>query len=200
MRGSADLGLEERAREAPVAVDRAARDVQRFGDLFGRQAGEIAQLNHARGACVGFFEPFQRFVERERLLGAVDREAIVGAGQRHAHPLAAGAQAQPIARAVGQQVAHRTRGVREELHGLAEHELAVGRDAQIELVHERGRVERRSGTAIAREVAAGHRLQALVDRAEQRIGRQRLAGRLRCGIRGSVIHRQKPPRTVYATR
>ena len=66
--------MQECACETPVAVDRTAREIEHLGDAFQREAGEVVQLDDARGALIGAFELLQRRFERERLLGAVDAQ------------------------------------------------------------------------------------------------------------------------------
>lgn len=69
----------------------AAGDVEDFGNLLRRQAGEIAQLDHARSALVGLLQLRQRLFERERLLCAFDgRLGIRIRGERDLDPVAAG--------------------------------------------------------------------------------------------------------------
>ena len=145
---SAELIVQERARKAPVAIDRAPGQVERLGDLFEGQSGEVAQFDDLGRARVGLRQVLERFVERERLLGTGDRDRVA-AGERDLHPAAAGALAQAVARAVAQQVAHRACGIGKELRRMGEREFAVRADAQIQFVDERGRVQRCTCASLA---------------------------------------------------
>src|SRR5690348_980263 len=107
--------LDERAGEAPVAVDGAPAQPERFTDLLQAEPGEKAQLHDLGGARIGLFELAQRRIQRQRLLGGVQREFQLTIVQRDALPLPAGAQAQAVACAIDQQVAHGSRGIAEEL-------------------------------------------------------------------------------------
>ena len=75
------LGLErdgqEGARLLPLAPHHALGHSQRLGDLAFVEAGEVAQLQHARRTRVGLREPVERVVDRHCLLRALHREPRV---------------------------------------------------------------------------------------------------------------------------
>ncbi len=77
----------------------------------------------------------------------------------------------------------------EELFGPREDEVVAMAEAQIEVVHELGGVERAARTPS--ELAPGHRLEAVIDRGEQRVG---VACRFVGGTR--IAHLRTPPGRV----
>ena len=88
------------------------------------------------------------------------------------------------ARRIDQDRAHRARGVAEELQRIGELRSFLVADLDVELVHERGGVQRRAAGASA--LPARHRLEALIDVGEQPVGGlQRAQRRMRVRTRGN---------------
>ncbi len=119
-----------------------------------------------------------------RLFGGFNGELRVAVIQRHALPLPTRAQPQPVACPVDQQVAHRARRVGEELRRLLETEFRAVTDPQVQFVDQLGGVQRAAAVA-GGETPRRHRLQAVVDLGEQRVGRAAGPGLVRVGGHGT---------------
>ena len=57
---SAQRIVQKGAREAPVAIDRTSGEAEHLRNLFERQAGEVAQLDHMRRARIQLLQALSR--------------------------------------------------------------------------------------------------------------------------------------------
>ena len=89
----------------------------------------------------------------------------MGSGKADALPIATCALAQVVARAIAQQMTHGARRVGEKLCRVGEGQFALRADAQVQLMHQRGRIERTA--LVSGELPAGHGFKACIDRIEQ---------------------------------
>ena len=147
-------------------MDRPSIQIERVGNLFGGQSGEIAQFDNSCRTRADYVESDECLVERQRLVCRAHDQPDVLRVQRLSVPVTASPQPQAIPRSITQHVSHRARRIRKELRRSFEVETAAALHAKVQLVHQRRGL---LGGALHDPLAARHGLEAPVDLLEERI-------------------------------
>ena len=170
-----ELEVEEGAGGAPVALDGAARDIGRLGDLGEGETAEEVPFDGLREARRGALEPRECVVQSEQVLDRRRR-----CRRRHLNRLevdiglaAAALRGFAPAGVIDHDLAHGARGDGEEVGTVLVGQVAPFGDAQESFVDERSR--RGPGIARAAHVAPGERAKIRIDDLEELRRRLRVA-------------------------
>ena len=147
-----------------------------LGNLLLAIPAEVAHLDHLCELRIERFELEQRFVDPQQLVARTvicDLQGIVAA-QRDMLGAAAMTLGLPLARRVDDDVAHRLRGIGEEVPPVFEPQAAVADELHEALVHQHRRVHR-IGPALAVQPGAGDAPQVRIQRRVDRIERAAVA-------------------------
>ena len=131
--------MQERARAAPVALERALRAAGYLGDLGQVEPGEEAHLHEPGQVRIEFGEMAQRLVQRQHIGIALDAAGIgLGLVERLRGMAAAALGRGAMTRMVHLQLAHRARRHGEEVLAIDELQGVGPGEAEVRLMDQRG--------------------------------------------------------------
>ena len=168
-----DLVEEPGPPEPPVALDGGDRDAERLGGLFEGHAAEAPALDDLRDPGVLCLEAIEHGIEQQHAHAARVRNVEIVDGHERVgrHSLRRPFRPQPV----DQNRAHCPRGHGEEVGAADEAQFLGTGQTQVELVHERRRLQRGLRRAAA-EPPSGHLMQVGVDLRDERAERIAVAG------------------------
>jgi hypothetical protein len=175
---STQFTKQPRARKRPAPLDRRRRHAERIARFFDAQPGEESQLDDARQLGVDLFETFERFVDRrqDRFLVCRERERFA---ERHAVQAGPPLLGPARPRTLDENLPHRSRRDADEMLLVGPRRAGSGK-TQIDLVHERGRLQRLTRT-LASHVGCGDAAQLVVHERRELLGARAVTPRRRSG-------------------
>ena len=148
-----DLAHEPELRDFPIAHDSVRRNTQDGCGLFQRESAEIAKLDDAALAGIHFGKGPERVVKchdvaRTRLA------AVMALDEGHADCTAAALLILASPGGVDEYTPHQSRGDRKEMRSILPPYPLDARQAQVDLIHERGRLKGVAGPLAAQLVSS----------------------------------------------
>ena len=171
--GRRHFTLQECARAAPVAFQRALRAIQHIGDLAELEPRVETHFDEGSQRRVDGIETCQGGIEGEHFLAAIFRRRLQGIGvQRSNLHIAAAPERRARTHMVDDDLPHHARGNGKEMPAIIDVECTVPGNLQIGLMHQRGRAHH----LLTAQLAGGETPQVVVQQDEKALRSRLLAG------------------------
>lgn len=141
---AAEFPMEPGAGVGPLAVGGSRRYAEHLSNLGKPQAREISELNHFGRLGLDLFEPMQRFIKSNNVLGRRRSLHLQGV-KRLPFNVATALVGLPAAGMVDENSPHRLRGGREKVGAVLPTGINFANQAEICLMHQGCRLERMTG-------------------------------------------------------
>ena len=172
---------------APSVASRWRGRAHRLGGFFDREPAEEAELDDARLVGVERRQALERGVERHEIEASVRRRLPAALVERDARLAAAAFERVPRAGPLDQDLTHRVRGNRAEVRPVLPAIGTILQKTKVGFVHERGRLQRLSGT-FPTQVVRRQTPQLAIDERHQRLERRPIAA---AGPRDELVERRR---------
>jgi len=131
-------------REFPIALQSGDRDIEQTGDFGFRKAAEVSEFDDGRCARIELRKPLKCFVKRERI-GIARQSGGVEVPELDADVLPSALFGVARSGVIDQDAAHLAGGDHKEVLAIAPRDDGALLQAKIQLVDERGGLQRVSG-------------------------------------------------------